>query len=288
MPKLARAISWCDLSFTWFAGEHAFPAIILSKAFGKRSIIVAGGYDVAYVPELNYGQFTLRWDKMLYTKTALNNADAVLGVSNFTKEEVLKRSKPRNVAVICNGIDTAKFRPSGKKENLVITVAYKGSKSIIRLKGIDTFIRAAANLPEARFGVIGLREEDLSLDFDIPKNLELTGHIDQKQIIDHYQRAKVYCQLSYIESFGVALAEAMACECVPVVTDRGALPEVVGETGFYVPFADVNRTVKAIGHALTSKKGASAAKRIRESFSAEIRERELVDRIKVLTKMHNG
>jgi len=29
----------------------------------------------------------------------------------------------------------------------------------------------------------------------------------------------------------MALAEAMCCECVPVVTKKGALPEVVGDTG---------------------------------------------------------
>src|SRR5271157_5036327 len=54
--SLAVAVSKCDLTFIWFAGKHAFPAILLSKILRKKSIVVVGGYDVAYLPEINYGQ----------------------------------------------------------------------------------------------------------------------------------------------------------------------------------------------------------------------------------------
>ena len=35
--------------------------------------------------------------------------------------------------------------------------------------------------------------------------------------------------MKHNESFGMALVEAMACVCVPVITDRVASPEVAGE-----------------------------------------------------------
>jgi glycosyltransferase involved in cell wall biosynthesis len=281
IPELARAIGWCDLSFIWFAGKHAVPAVTLSKAFSKRSVIIAGGYDVAFEPEMNYGQFTLGWNEKANARFTLNNADAVLAVSKFTKGEALKRSSPKNLSVVYNGIDTARFRPGGKKENLVLTVAAKGStKNMIRLKGVDTFIGAAASVPEARFEVVGLREEDLSGEVNIPENVDLLGRLDQEQLIDRYQRAKVCCQLSFVESFGVALAEAMACGCVPVATQRGAIPEIVGDTGFYVPFGDVKRSAEGIRIALKSdglKPGLSekARDRIKAYFTQEKREKEL-------------
>jgi len=47
----------------------------------------------------------------------------------------------------------------------------------------------------------------------------------------------------------------MLCECVPVVTKNGALPEVVGDTGFYVAYDDERDVAEGIKKALKSEKG---------------------------------
>ncbi|MFZ1687096.1 MAG: glycosyltransferase, partial [Flavobacteriales bacterium] len=47
-----------------------------------------------------------------------------------------------------------------------------------------------------------------------------------------YQRARFYAQLSISEGFGCALAEAMLCGAVPIVSDAGSLPDVAGGTGY--------------------------------------------------------
>jgi glycosyltransferase involved in cell wall biosynthesis len=283
MPRLASAIIRCDISFTWFAGEHAFPSVILSRILGKRSIVVAGGYDVAWEPEISYGQFGMGWSKRTLSRLALNNADAVLAVSEFTKGEVLKRAGPRDLRVIYNTVDLKELYPVGEKEDLVLTVA-QFSPNIVRLKGLDSFVKAAACLPEVRFEVIGSHLEDLVSDLpsDPPENVYFPGFLSQEELVEHYRRAKVYCQLSYRESFGMALAEAMACECVPVVTERGALPEVVGDTGFYVPYGDAEKTSEGIKRALSSELGKAARERIRRLFTLEKRESELVRLIESL------
>ena len=41
----------------------------------------------------------------------------------------------------------------------------------------------------------------------------------------------VYLQPSRYEGFGLAVAEAMACGTVPIVSRAGALPEIVGDAG---------------------------------------------------------
>jgi len=274
--RMMVAIWRSDVSFSWFAGGHAFLAVLFSKIFGKRAIVVAGGFDVADVPDINYGQLTKGWHKKMLTRFTLKYADIVLAVSDFTKKEVLSLTKSGNVQTVYNGINTDKFKPEGEKCELVITVA-SGWKSVIRLKGLDTFIAAAKYIPEAEFAILGLSEADMvTLEtLNPPKNTTLYGHSSQKELVKWYQKAKVYCQLSHRESFGVALAEAMSCECVPVVTDRGALPEVVGDTGFYVPYDDSEATGRAIKKALKSEKGNEARKRIVKTFPIEKREKEL-------------
>lgn len=46
--------------------------------------------------------------------------------------------------------------------------------------------------------------------------------------------AAALCQPSLMEGFGMAVAEAMACGAACVVSDRGSLPEVVGDAGIVV------------------------------------------------------
>ena len=100
-----------------------------------------------------------------------------------------------------------------------------------------------------------------------------------EDVLEMLQPAKVFCQLSYRESFGVGVVEAMLCECIPVVTDRGALPEVVGDAGFYASYGNVEETVEAIKKALDAPEemGEKARERVMTLFSQEMREKRLVE-----------
>ena len=239
----------CDVSFSWFASGHSFAAVLFSKLLGKKSIVVAGGYDVACVPEINYGQFAHSTVRKFMTEFSLKHADLVLPVSEFTKKEVLRWAMPKKIQVVYNGIDINRFSAGGKKEDLVITVGGV-SRSNLRRKGLETFVKSARLVPEARFVVIGKEQDDSinSLRSIASPNVSFTGFVNDKELLQWYQKAKVYVQASAYESFGMSLAEAMLCQCVPVVTDRGALPEVVGETGYYAPFEDEKATAE-IGRA---------------------------------------
>lgn len=275
--KMVQHIWKSDISFSWFASGHSFIAVIFSKLLRKKSVVVAGGYDVAFAPEIDYGQYTLGWQKRLYADFVLKHADIVLAVSEFTKGEVLARTTPKRLVVVYNAIDTDKFLPKGEKENLVLTVA--SGQRAIELKGLHTFVKAAPYLPDIRFIVLGLSDADMKIleSTRSSDNVELHGYVDHKELIDYYQKARVYCQLSYRESFGVALAEAMSCGCVPVATDRGALPEVVGDVGFYAHYGDPESTARAIDMAFISGNGSKARERIESAFPKSKRETMLVE-----------
>lgn len=274
--KILSAVWKCDASFSWFAAGHSFAAVLFSKLFSKKSIVIAGGYDVASVPEIDYGQFTLCWSRRFMTGFSLKHADLVLPVSEFTKKEVLRWAKPKKIEVVYNGIDIKCFPAGDKKEDLVITVGGV-SHSNLKRKGLETFVKSARLVPEARFVVIG-KELDDSIDelkLIASSNVSFTGYVPDDELLSWYQRARVYVQVSAYESFGMSLAEAMLCECVPVVTERGALPEVVGDTGYYVPYGSPEATAEAIEKALSSKKGVEARKRVEERFSLRKREERL-------------
>ena len=92
--------------------------------------------------------------------------------------------------------------------------------------------------------------------------------------------------MKHYDSFGMALAEAMACVCIPVLTNSAALPEVVGDVGFYVPYGDEKATAEAIEEALKSDKGEEARERIKMMFPVreERREKELIQIIREMCR----
>ena len=77
---LARDVFQSDLSFCWFAGWHSAFAIFFSRLFRKKSIVVAGGFDVADVPEINHGAFT-NFKERLPARYVLKNSDLLVPAS---------------------------------------------------------------------------------------------------------------------------------------------------------------------------------------------------------------
>ncbi|MEM1540594.1 MAG: glycosyltransferase family 4 protein [Candidatus Bathyarchaeia archaeon] len=277
--KLLFLIARVDLVYTWFAGTNAFFSVLFSKLLGKKSLVIVGGYDAAYVPEIGYGSLLSPLERVK-VKFVLRRASIVLPVSKSTAMEMLRVAKPKKFEIVYNGVDVERFKPLSKKEDLVITVA-NITESTIRKKGLEVFVKTAAFLPEIRFVLIGKYDNSVQqLSRIAGPNVVFTGYLSGETLLNYYRRAKVYCQLSAHESFGVALAEAMACGCIPIVTKRYALPEVVGDTGFYVPYNDPKATAKAIKKALKSKdKGEKARERIQRKFSIKTREEKLVEEI---------
>ena len=266
-----------NIIFSRFASTHAFFAVLVSKIFRKKSIVVIGGFDIANIPEINYG-FAKSWITKVMLKFTLNYADKVLPVAEALKQDAIKNLGVRgdNFHVVHNGYETEKWKPSGEKENIVITACGDLTELVIKRKGIETFINAAKYVPDARFIVIGRRtDESKELEKKAPKNVMFIDFMPQEELLKYYQKAKVYCQLSRYEGHPNALSEAMLCECVPVGTKYGGIPEVIGDTGFYVPYGDAKATAEAIKKALNSNKGKEARERIETLFPLERRETAL-------------
>jgi glycosyltransferase involved in cell wall biosynthesis len=283
---VVKGVLWADITFSWFAGSHAALAVLFSRVLRKKAIVVTGGYDVANEPSIDYGimRFPRSRDARI-VKFVLGHADLILPFSNFSMREVLKHSRPRQSKVLYCCADTEKFKPgSGKLNDLAVTVGLI-TNDTLRRKGFETFVKSAGFLPEIRFVLIGEHLDDSGqyLRSIAGPNVTFTGFVPFDKLLEYLQKAKVYVQISAQEGFGVALAEAMSCECVPVVTERGAIPEVVGDTGFYVAYDNPQATAKAIAEALKSDKGKKARERIIANFSLEKREAGLLKTISELS-----
>ena len=97
--KLLHGVLWCDITFSWFGKLHAFFAVLLSKIFRKKSIVVAGGEDVVYAPELNYGMFSFWWQKWC-PLFVYRHTDLILPPSEFHNKLLLENAKPDPIYIV--------------------------------------------------------------------------------------------------------------------------------------------------------------------------------------------
>lgn len=281
------------MTFSWFGKLHAFFAVLFSKIMGKKAIVVAGDDDVSkyVVGGKSYGLFSHPIKKWI-PRFTFRHADCVLPVSQYSRWETLHNAgaNARRTRLIFHGFDCQIFaKPeSTKKEHLVVTVGNIDSENYYR-KGLKLFVESARFLPEIPFLLIGqAHDETLDLLKEIaPPNVAFTGQVPQRHLIDLLSRAAVYVQASEHEAFGCSVAEAMLCECVPVVSNRTALPEVVADCGFYVDELTSEALAAKIAEALQNLQvGWLAKQRIIDNFSLEKRKRELLQAVEAV--IHNS
>jgi glycogen synthase len=192
-------------------------------------------------------------------RTAIEDADAVIAVSQETRNDVLRffNVPPEKIHVVHNGIDLQQYRNDRATDALERRgvdpsrpfVLFVGR--ITRQKGIIHLVNAipaidpslqvvlCAGAPDTK--EIG---EEMSARIDeVSKNREgiiwIREMLPRADVIQFYSRAAVFCCPSVYEPFGIINLEAMACETAVVASAVGGIPEVVvpDETGLLVDLA---------------------------------------------------
>ncbi len=283
-----KGTRWCDLAFCWFGSLHSFFAVLFSKLLKKKSVVVAGGYDVVCLPEIKYGLFSFWW-KRWCPLILFRYADLILTVSQSTTREILKNAKvaPQKIRLIYHGFDSSICKPAfqSRKASIVVTAGNVNRSTLIK-KGLKLFVESSRLLPKVEFILVGKWVDD-SIDYlksIAASNMRFLDEIDQSTLHILMSKCKVYVQVSRHESFGCALAEAMLCECIPVVTKSAAIPEVVGDCGFFLADESPEELAVSINKALNSDSelGKRARERIEKVFPLAKRESRLLELIEDL------
>ncbi|MEM8960666.1 MAG: glycosyltransferase family 4 protein [Acidobacteriota bacterium] len=284
LPRVARELRrGVDLVFVWFADPWDIAWITgMAKAVGARVIVVTGGYDTTWVSAIGYGQMhnEARRRKLRH---ALDRADRILPFSEHAALEARALGIQTPIEVLYPGVNPDFHTPGDDdKEPLAITVGTV-SRFVWKRKGLDQFARVARRVPNVRFVLVGQIAEPAVAEVLRSLSggrLELTAErVSDEQLRGWYRRAAVYAQLSAHEGFGLALAESMACGALPVVAERGSIPEVVGPIGRRVPYADVDGAAAAVARLVHGGDAArhAARRRIVERFPLQHRHDRLLE-----------
>lgn len=274
-----------DISFSWFASVYSSFLIFLARIFGKKSILILGGVDVAKIPELHYGIWNSWW-KSRIVSYGIKHADVTIAVDGSIKNDAMRLADyhGNNIIVLPTGHDSTFWVPIQHKENFILTVANCDNYSRYKIKGIDFLYNVAAVLPDVKFVLVGMSKE-LQNQFTPPRNLEILEFKPKNELLDIYQRAKIYFQPSLREAFGSSICEAMLCNCYPIGTNVGGIPTVIDNIGSLIPFGDKESAMNEINKGLQIPVSHQPREYIISNFSLEKREKII---IKTISQLFHG
>lgn len=273
-----------------FGGYWSFFPALFSDLLGKKVAIVMHGTDCVSFPEIEYGN--LRNPILSFvTKKSLQWASIILPVSeslvytenNYYSSKTLKFGYNYHLSniktpykVIHNGLnilDWVRDNEIIRNKTSFVTVLGEGK---IKIKGVDLIIEVASRFPNSIFYLAGIENVK---GYNIPKNIICKGRLTPEELKVLFNQSQFYLQLSNTEGFGVALCEAMLCECIPLVSDVNFLPTIVGDSGFVLKKRNSEMLFDLINLAINSKTvifEGRARKRIKDNFSVNKRKKMLL------------
>jgi len=288
----------CDIYFTWGFHRAIFPLLIANLCRKPHFVagnvhMVGGAKGGPMLPSVNFSNRPLleQW----LTRFVVSRSQGVLATS-LIEVESLSRLGAKNVHLVYHGIDTALYthpvEPSQRKMQIMMVTHLKYSN--IKRKLVREIIQCipivAAKYPNVQFVIVGGGRRQQSADYNELRNLSVAvgadkfliwaGEVDRDAKIQLYQESSIYLQPSLFEGFGVAIAEAMACELPVVTSPVGAVPEVVGDCGLYCSTNTPEEIAEQICQLLAddnlrTELGRRARKRIVEHFSFAQRKKKL-------------
>lgn len=250
---------------------HHYPASGFSSSAVWR--IIAQGYGLSLKATDNI---------------SVNN---ILLVNSKFTQCVVKKHLRRNSRVVYPPIDTEKFRTlaagNAEREDLVVVVS--------RLrpgKQLELIPKIAKLSKKGEFVILGLADEASQDAIDsltrtikslgVEDRVELGVNRSFKELASAFASAKVFLSSQRLEAFGMAVVEAMASGCVPVVPRDGGpwfdiLDQNQGKYGY--SYRTVEEAAKTIEMLLTDEElraGVSSMARTRAAnYDSSVFEREI-------------
>lgn len=161
----------------------------------------------------------------------------ILVPSEYVKQKVIKHLGAREVTVIPNGVDHSIFHPTARQRiempgRYVLFVGTLEPRKNLNVL-LDTWEGLSADFKGTWLVIAGasgkvFRSVKVSSDIE---RVCFPGYVDDEALAGLYANASVFVLPSREEGFGLPALEAMACGAPVIVSDGGALPEVVGEAG---------------------------------------------------------
>lgn len=274
---------------TWVAALRERPDLLLVGLLGMTPLgvlcspFVRGGFGfVAHGTEV--------WDEPRRSRRAAGRrARFAFAVSRHTARSVeqtigLPASAIRRLP---NTLDPTFDRlpaiePTGERNELLTVSRLEAEEG---MKGVDHTLRAFARLAERHpaviYRIVGKgndkdRLRRLSDELGLGERVRFEENLSDEELADRYRGSSVFVLPSGQEGFGIVFLEAMRFGRPCIGGDAGGTPDVIvdGETGYLVPFADLDALESALESlvsdpGLCERMGRAGRERLEREFTFE-------------------
>jgi glycosyltransferase involved in cell wall biosynthesis len=173
------------------------------------------------------------WRKLKFFRRMLSQIDCFLSPSRFTLRKHLEAGLDLPFRHLPYFLPGVKNKPQIEKNNVQSRPYFLFVGRLEEIKGAQNLIRVFKKLPEFDLLIAGdgaYKERLAELAQDFP-NIKFLGRLGQESLDEFYRsaRAVVVPSICY-ETFGIIIIEAFARKTPVIVSNLGALPEVVEDS----------------------------------------------------------
>ena len=281
------------------------------RYIGPAALIARRRYHLDVPIVSHHHHLDPSWLYPAIERRVIEGSERVITVSEFSRRQLVQTLgvSPDRIEVVPNGID-ARFAPGagdhvrlrhglGDGPVALFLGGLKPRKNLALL--LDAWREVAPARADARLLVAGVGPLESSLRrravaLGLSGRVVFAGRIAEAEKVGYYNAADLFVSPSSLEGFGFTVGEAMSCGLPVVVSDRGALPELVahGEGGFVCRHGDAGELARRIllllGDALLRRRfGGFNRERVDRHFRWERASRRVWDIYEeVLTEWKRG
>lgn len=260
---------WYQTDLNWQLKKQNIALFYSPVAEGILFPNVAQIVTVHDLIPIQYPEFNPKWiyyyDYIL--PIILNNSQAVICASNYTKQDLIKHYQiaEDKLHVVHAGLAHNLFKPA---HNPDILQRYSLSKYLLYVgdmrfyKNLERCLAAfeKLNLPEYQLVITG--KKDHVFYPEIRRQTKKSAVKDRIVFLDYvpladlpslYSMAEALIFASLYEGFGLPVLEAMACGCPVIASKVTSIPEVGGDSVYYVDPYDVDSISQGLYRVLTDR-----------------------------------
>lgn len=177
--------------------------------------------------------------------------------TEYVKQKVLRHFNTKHVIVTPNGVDTTRFHPETQQKTYEFPrkyILFVGS--LQPRKNVTGLMQAWHTLKDDFKDTWLVIAGEAGHVFRVVKffgdeRIRFMNYVSEVDLPGLYAQAELLVLPSLDEGFGLPAIEAMACGTPVIVSNGGALPEVVGEAGLIFDLSEPNSLTSAIREGLS-------------------------------------
>lgn len=296
LPFLIKDLAKFDLihlHYPFFGGAES---VYLLKKFFKKNTKVILHYHMDVIGE-KIKKYLFKFHTKYFLGKIIKTADRVIVSSfdyalNSNLAEFVKLYNEKFID-IPHGVNIKYYKPGLKNPDLLERYNLENKKVIVFVgsldsahyfKGVNILIKAAEILTRDDYKIFVIGEgnlrpvyEELTDNKDLNKKIIFTGYIRDLRPFYHLADIFVLPSIDKSESFGLVLAEAMACQLPVVVSDLVGVRKLVDNNlnGILVKPKDVSSLARALDQLINDenlriKMGKNGLEKVVNKYSWDI------------------